>query len=183
MSQPVNVTVEYNDEYQSFALVNDSYIHGVIYSKFYLLQNNGKPRDITKHLHHQENIPFGDCLQVEVFTFVFNDTLLAESLEPYADELLIKVQFHYKSYQTSDKNASSDIAYIRVLLDSFNKDATIIVSTSSTNPASTDSKNATSIGDLSYGSSPNISGSLSLQSMYSYKMVVLLLNYVSTLAL
>ena len=76
-SQPVNVTVEPNDHYESFAIVNDSSL-GTIHGNFQLLQDGGTYMDIKMHLQSKELLRLGDCTQAALFAITFNDTLMNE---------------------------------------------------------------------------------------------------------
>ena len=154
-SQPVNVTVEPYDEYQSFAIVSDN-AQGSLHGKFQLLQDNGTNLDF--HVQRNEAI-LGNCTQVVVFTVVFNDTIMTElhrGADTLSSELLIEVQFLYHHFfGNGGGNEQSDIAYIQVSLDRF------IGTTTSTdaNPTSTENKNSTEGGDMCTGNTLEISGS------------------------
>ena len=167
-SQPVNVTVEPNDHYESFAIVNDSSL-GTIHGNFQLLQDGGTYMDIKMHLQSKELLRLGDCTQAVLFAITFNDTLMNELLgkaesDVFLQEVLIEVQFQY----LGRRNEQSDVAYIHVSLDNFSKTTSPDI-----NPTSiAESKRSTESADLCIGSSMKISGSLPLFSVYSFKLIV-----------
>lgn len=169
LSQPVNVTVEPNDHYETFAFVNDSAL-GTIHGEFQLLQDGGL--DIIKmHLQRKEPLRLGDCTQAALFAISFNDTLMTElrgiaESDVFSQELLIEVKFQYLG--TSRRNEQSDIAYIHVSLDNFSKVTTPDVNNST---SVAESKSSTESADLCTGNSMNISGSLPPFRAFSLKII------------
>lgn len=165
LSQPVNVTVEPYDHYESFAVVNDSG-QGTIHGEFRLLQEDGTHLDAKMHLQSKELIRLGDCTQAALFTITFNDTLMTElrgKADTFSNELSIEIQFQY----LGRRNEQSDIAYIHVSLDSFSETTSPDV-----NPMSTESKNSTESTDLCNGNNiMEMSGGLPLCSIYSYRLI------------
>ena len=169
LSQPVNVTVESGDHYETFAIVNDSAL-GTIHGEFQLLQDGGL--DIIKmHLQRKEPLRLGDCTQAALFAISFNDTLMTElrgiaESDVFSQELLIEVKFQYLG--TSRRNEQSDVAYIHVSLDNFSKVTTPDVNNST---SVAESKSSTESADFCTGNSMNISGSLPLFRAFSLKII------------
>ena len=168
LSQPVNVTVESDDHYEAFAIVNDSAL-GTIHGEFQLLHDDGTYLDIKMHLQTKELLRLGDCTQAALFAISFNDTLMTElrgiaESDVFSQELLIEVQFLY----LGRKNEKSDVAYIHVSLDNFSKVTTPDVNNST---SVAESKSSTESAVLCTGNSMNISGSLPLFRAYSLKLI------------
>ena len=176
-SQPVNVTVELNDHYESFAVVNDSAL-GTIHGNFQLLQGGGTYSNIKMHLQSKELLRLGDCTQAALFAITFNDTLMNElrgkaESDVFLQELLIEVQFQY----LGRINEQSDVAYIHVSLDNFSKTTSPDINNTT---SADENRRSTESADLCAGNSMKISGSLPLFRVYSLKLItcfVLVLYY------
>ena len=176
-SQPVNVTVELNDHYESFAVVNDSAL-GTIHGNFQLLQDGGTYSNIKMHLQSKELLRLGDCTQAALFAITFNDTLMNElrgkaESDVFLQELLIEVQFQY----LGRINEQSDVAYIHVSLDNFSKTTSPDINNTT---SAAENRRSTESADLCAGNSMKISGSLPLFRVYSLKLItcfVLVLYY------
>ena len=168
LSQPVNVSVEPYDRYESFAVVNDG-AQGTVHGVFQLLQEDGTHLNVKMHLQSTELIRLGDCTQAALFTITFNDTLMAElrgEADIFSTELLIEVQFQY----LGRKNEESDIAYIHVTINNFSETTFPDI-----NPTSTESKNSMESPNLC---SMKISGGISqICSVCSYRLIVYFCSY------
>lgn len=187
ISEPVNVTVEVNDEYQSFAMINNS-CEGSIHGMMNLLKNNGKMISIENHVQSKDTCS-GKYIQVTVFTIVFDDKLLADLLnlvngdgEDFSNQLQIEVRFQYINHGTESSLSKFFSAYIHVLLNNdIDVSAPTISSngdTSATGPINAGSKNSTESGvDLSQVCSAysSMSGTSSLHITYNYHQIVMII--------